>query len=217
MKKWFALLAVVMMLCLTMACTVSAEEAAPTEPTLSNGKNTSAKKAMPLAEAGVTDALNKASAERWYAVDVTVAGDAVATARNLRVPFGTPATELFRLCGLAADPTLLLFGDMMTGQAVSDPDTPILPGVTCLLALCQPERPADGVCVGCGRCVQVCHAGLMPEAILQLCEKGATDQLAPLHPEDCDGCGACSAVCPAGRELARTVFHITREEGGETP
>ncbi|MBO5798033.1 MAG: hypothetical protein J6R77_06795, partial [Clostridia bacterium] len=125
---------------------------------------------------------------------VTVAGDAVATPRNLRVPFGTPATELFRLCGLAADPTLLLFGDMMTGQAVSDPDTPILPGVTCLLALCQPDRPVDGVCVGCGRCVQVCHAGLMPEAILQLCEKGATDQLAPLHPEDCDGCGACSAV-----------------------
>lgn len=77
MKKAIALLAVVIMLCLTMACTVSAEEAAPTEPTLSNGKNTSAKKAMPLAEAGVVDALNKDTAERWYAVDITVAGDAV--------------------------------------------------------------------------------------------------------------------------------------------
>lgn len=145
---------------------------------------------------------------------VTVAGDAVSTPRNLRVPFGTPATELFRLCGLSADPTLLLFGDVMTGQAVADPDIPILPGVTCLLALCEPERPAAQVCVGCGRCVQVCHAGLMPEAIMQLCEKGATDQLAAFHPADCDGCGACSAVCPAGRELALTIASIGQEEGG---
>ena len=45
MKKWFALLGIVaVMLCLTTVFTVSAEEAAPPEPTLSNGKNTSAKK-----------------------------------------------------------------------------------------------------------------------------------------------------------------------------
>lgn len=142
---------------------------------------------------------------------VTVAGDAVSTPRNVRVPFGTPATALFRLCGLAADPTLILFGDVMTGRAVEDPETPILPGVTCLLALCDPPRPAAQVCVGCGRCVQVCHAGLMPEAIMQRLEKGVADQLASLHPEDCDGCGACSAVCPAGRELSGHIAAIGQE------
>ena len=62
---------------LTAACTVSAEDAAA--PVESNGKNTSAAKAMALTEVGVIDALNKESAQRWYTVDVTVAGDAVVT------------------------------------------------------------------------------------------------------------------------------------------
>lgn len=80
MKKLFALLSsLVLILCLFSAsCFVFAEEAAEAAaPVLSDGKNTSAKKAMPLTEAGVTDALNKDTAERWYTVDITVAGDAV--------------------------------------------------------------------------------------------------------------------------------------------
>lgn len=153
---------------------------------------------------------------------VTVAGGAVSTPQNLRVPFGTPATALFRKCGLLADPTVIVFGDLMTGHAVEDPETPILPGVTCLLALTDPPRAAADVCVGCGRCVQVCHAGLMPFAVLRQEELLHPDRLAALHPEDCDRCGACSTVCPAGLELSARVFAagqamLHKTEGEETP
>lgn len=156
---------------------------------------------------------------------VTVAGEAVASPCNLRVPFGTPAVRLLRQCGLLMDPTVVVFGDMLTGQAAADPAAPILPGVTCLLALTAPPPPAADICVGCGRCVQVCHAGLMPFAVLRLQETGHTETLARLHPEDCDACGACAAVCPAGRDLAALVkaagdlctpTHTTPEKGGDT-
>ena len=79
MKKLCALLGCLMLIfgLLTAACVVSAEDAAT--PVESNGKNTSAAKAMALTEVGVIDSLNKESAQRWYTVDVTVAGDAVVT------------------------------------------------------------------------------------------------------------------------------------------
>ncbi len=142
---------------------------------------------------------------------VTVAGDAVATPRNVRVPFGTPASDLFRLCGLAAEPTLVLFGDVMTGHAVENTDLPILPGVTCLLALTAPLNPPAEVCVGCGRCAQVCHAGLMPVTLMQTIDRGQTERLHMLHAEACDGCGACAAVCPAGLELSARICAAGRE------
>ncbi len=148
---------------------------------------------------------------------VTVTGDAVANPRNVRVPFGTPAAVLLHQCGLAADPTVLVFGDMMTGKATEEDENPVLPGVTCLLALTDPARPVSDVCVGCGRCVQACHAGLLPEAIVQRLEKGQNDYVVSLHPEMCDNCGACSAVCPAGRDLAAqiaTVAKVIAEGGG---
>jgi len=165
-------------------------------------------------------ALYRAAAfsEPHTAAVVTVAGDAVAAPRNLRVPFGTPAAELLRRCGLAADPTVLVFGDLMTGKATEEDEMPILPGVTCLLALADPPRPAPDVCAGCGRCVQVCHAGVLPAAIVQRLEKAQNDYVAALHPEACDNCGACSAVCPAGRDLAvqiATVAKVIAEGGGE--
>lgn len=147
---------------------------------------------------------------------VTVAGDAVAVPRNLRVPFGTPASFLLQHCGPAADPTVLLFGDLMTGKAVEDAELPVLPGVTCVLALTDPPRTAPDVCVGCGRCVQVCHAGLLPGEIVQRLEKGQNEYVVALHSMDCDNCGACSAVCPAGRDLAMQIATVAKvlAEGG---
>jgi electron transport complex protein RnfC len=82
--------------------------------------------------------------------------------------------------------------------------------------LVDPPRPAADVCVGCGRCVQVCHAGLLPEAIVQRLEKAQNDYIKALHAEKCDNCGACSAVCPAGRDLAMSIANVAKviAEGG---
>ena len=137
---------------------------------------------------------------------VTVAGDAVASPRNLRVPFGTPVEALLTHCGLSADPHYVILGDSMTGVAAPDISVPVLPGITCVLALTARQAAEHpGPCMGCGRCAQVCHAGLLPYEIVRRLENMHYERLASLLPEECDGCGACSHVCPAGREVAAMV------------
>ena len=142
---------------------------------------------------------------------VTVAGDAVATPQNLRVPFGTPAETLWRYCGLSAEPTLRLFGDLMTGRPVESGEIPVWPGDACLLALTDPPRPEPEVCVGCGQCIHACHRGLAPVSILRGADRGGVAAAARWHPEECDGCGACAAVCPAGIELTQRILTLKKE------
>lgn len=144
-------------------------------------------------------------------VVVTVAGDAVANAKNVRVPFGTPVEVLLEHCGLCADPSIIILGDALTGATTPSADIPVLPGMTCIVALRHSSvRPASP-CIGCGRCAQVCHAGLLPYEIVRRLENMHYERLVSLKPEECDGCGACSYICPAGRDVA---VHV--REAGET-
>ena len=69
------------------------------------------------------------------------------------------------------------------------------------------------LCIGCGRCAKVCHAGLLPSEIVRRLENMHYERLAGLHPEDCDGCGACSYVCPSGREVALRVTEAAHAHG----
>ncbi|MFR1435473.1 MAG: 4Fe-4S dicluster domain-containing protein [Acutalibacteraceae bacterium] len=137
---------------------------------------------------------------------ITVAGDAVANPQNVRVPFGTLVEDILAFCGLAKNPAYVLLGDVMTGVTVSDTKLPIIPGNTCLLAMTSRKTVPFHPCIGCGRCAQVCHAGLLPYEIIRRLENMHYERLTSLHPEECDGCGACSAVCPAGREVAQRVL-----------
>lgn len=145
---------------------------------------------------------------------VTVAGDAVATPQNLAVPFGVPVRELLAYCGLREDPQYLILGDLMTGRSSPTDDLPVLPGMTCLLALkLRPVVLPQGACIGCGRCVRACHAGLLPYEIVRRLENMHYERLASLHPEGCDGCGACSFVCPSGRDVAVRVQEAAGTHG----
>ena len=137
---------------------------------------------------------------------ITVAGDAVANPQNVRVPFGTLVEDILTFCGLAKNPAYVLLGDVMTGVTVSDTKLPVIPGNTCLLAMTSRKTVPFHPCIGCGRCAQVCHAGLLPYEIIRRLENMHYERLTSLHPEECDGCGACSAVCPAGREVTQRVL-----------
>ena len=136
---------------------------------------------------------------------VTVAGDGVRHPRNLLVPFGTPAADLLAACDVIDRPVRVIFGDAFTGVPGS-PDLPVLPGMSCLLALVEEKREhTPGPCIGCGRCVRACHKGLLPYEIDRLYEGQRYAGLSALRPDLCDGCGACALMCPAMRPLAETV------------
>lgn len=144
---------------------------------------------------------------------VTVAGDAVAKPQNVRIPFGITADDVLRFCGLSAEPQYVILGDAMTGVAAESTDVPLLPGITCLLALTSRPVPQPRPCMGCGRCARVCHAGLLPYEIVRRLENMHYERLPSLLPEECDGCGACSHVCPAGRDVTAKVLEAKQTQG----
>lgn len=152
---------------------------------------------------------------------ITVAGDAVANPQNVRVPFGTLVEDILAFCGLAKNPAYVLLGDVMTGVTVSDTKLPIIPGNTCLLAMTSRKTVPFHPCIGCGRCAQVCHDGLLPYEIIRRLENMHYERLTSLHPEECDGCGALlrclpgrTRGCPAGtRSRGGPQHHPARLEG----
>ena len=144
---------------------------------------------------------------------ITVAGDAVATPQNIRVPFGVSVKQVLHACGLSSDPGYVILGDAVTGVAIQDLEIPVLPGVTCVLALTERKVSAPRPCIGCGRCAQACHAGLLPSEIAGRLENMHYERLSTLLPTECDGCGACSYVCPAGRDVTTRVLEAQENAG----
>lgn len=153
--------------------------------------------------------------EPHYRCTLTVAGDAVREPQNVTVPFGTTVQEVLARCGLTEDPSYLILGEMMTGTTASTQDIPILPGMTCILAFTAQalRRMPQRTCIGCGRCVQVCHAGLLPFEIVRRYRNMHYERLGSLDVSSCDGCGACSYVCPCGIDLAATIVDIRQTDG----
>ena len=137
---------------------------------------------------------------------VTVAGDCVSNPRNVRAPFGTPVEHLLNFCGLSDPPEYVIIGDAMTGLAIQSPDIPIVPGITCLIAMKNRVQPPAHPCIGCGRCAAACHAKLLPYEIMRRLDNMQYERLDYLLPEECDGCGVCSYVCPSGLDVADKVL-----------
>ncbi len=138
---------------------------------------------------------------------ITVAGDAVPQPQNVSVPFGTTVQQVLSYCGISEPPDYLVLGEQMTGTAALTMDIPILPGMTCLLAFTTKAiRPiTTRTCIGCGRCIQVCHANLLPFEINRRFRNMHYERLPRLSAERCDGCNACSYICPCGIDLAATI------------
>lgn len=143
---------------------------------------------------------------------VTVAGDALPAPRNFYVPFGTDLATLFAACQAQGSFRIVL-GDAMVGTQCTDRRTPILPGMTTVLAMLPRRVRTPGPCIGCGRCADVCHAGLLPYEIVRRSENMHYERLQHLHPSECDGCGACSYVCPTGRNVAAEVLEAGKTKG----
>lgn len=139
---------------------------------------------------------------------LTVAGNAVREPQNVTVPFGTTVQEVLARCGLTEDPSYLILGEIMTGTAAATQDIPILPGMTCVLAFTADEICAvqPRTCIGCGRCAEVCHAGLLPFEIARRFHNMHYERLNALDVTSCDGCGACSYICPCGIDLTAAVI-----------
>ncbi len=137
---------------------------------------------------------------------ITVDGSAVAEAKNVIAPIGTPAEDVFNFCGgFKSAPGKVLYGGPMMGIAMTDLSSPVLKQTNALLAFNERDsRPAPiSNCIRCGACTNICPFGLAPVSIFTAHKNDDMEALAALKANLCMECGCCSYVCPANRPLVQ--------------
>lgn len=137
---------------------------------------------------------------------VTVAGSGVQNPQNVRVPIGTPISEVLGFCGgMKEGTTRLLMGGPMMGIAVPDPSLPVLKQNNAFLALTEEELNAhpQTPCIRCGRCVASCPMKLVPTSMADAYLRGDLEELKKRHIMSCMECGTCAYTCPAFRPLVQ--------------
>jgi electron transport complex protein RnfC len=139
---------------------------------------------------------------------VTVSGDMISKPGNYKVRIGTRISDIIEECGgLKGDPSRIVIGGSMCGQAVQSLDIPVVKSTTGILFMSEKEVNSDKAtaCIRCGRCVEVCPIGLLPCEISKAYEKNKFDKIERLNPSECILCGSCSYICPARRPLTPNI------------
>ena len=130
---------------------------------------------------------------------VTVSGPNVPQPGNYRVLLGTPMMHILLAAGVdhLHDRQLIMGGPMM-GQALSDPNVPVVKASNCLL-INESKRKNLPVmpCIRCGACAESCPMNLLPQQLYWHGRASNLDKLEHYHIKDCIECGCCAVVCPA--------------------
>lgn len=145
---------------------------------------------------------------------VTVTGDAVNAPGNFKVKAGTNAAELVEAAGgFKTRPEKVISGGPMMGMALGTLDVPCGKTFSSLLCFTKDEGAVcePGNCIRCGRCVEVCPAGLMPTKLSEVADHGDFALFDQLNGCECVECGCCSYVCPAKRRLTQSMKTGRRE------
>ncbi|MCL1857784.1 MAG: electron transport complex subunit RsxC [Oscillospiraceae bacterium] len=142
---------------------------------------------------------------------VTVDGDCIITPKNLRVPIGTPVSEVIEYCGLKKEPQKIIKGGPMMGLAVFDLLNPVTKGTTAILAFSEKSAIKDSTeCIRCGKCVAGCQMRLYPAYLAMFSQKEDLDMCEKYDVFNCVECGCCTYICPAGVPI---VQHIRTAKG----
>ncbi len=139
---------------------------------------------------------------------VTVTGGGVNTPGNLLVRIGISFRDCIAFCGgMVEDTQKILSGGPMMGIAQYTDEVPVIAGTSGILVLAGKEAhvPPASPCIHCGRCYQVCPAGLQPYIISAAADRSDAAQAALFHALDCVECGACAYICPAHRQLLQSM------------
>ncbi len=139
---------------------------------------------------------------------VTVDGSAVAEAKNVIVPIGTPIKDVIEFCGGYSEPCgKLISGGPMMGISLASDEFPILKQNNAILAFNEKDAVLQKTtdCIRCGRCVASCPLSLMPAAIENSVKLKDIDALNKQGVMVCMECGSCAFNCPAHRPLVQVM------------
>ena len=139
---------------------------------------------------------------------VTVTGIPVGLPSNVSARIGTPFSFLIDFCGgLDNASAKVVCGGPMMGLAQSSFDVPVIKTTSGLVALPDDETPlySSTPCISCGRCVEACPMGLMPNMLGRFLESEDYRSAAAWNVSDCIECGCCAYQCPSHRPLVQLL------------
>ncbi|MCH4207810.1 MAG: RnfABCDGE type electron transport complex subunit C [Solobacterium sp.] len=141
---------------------------------------------------------------------VTVSGDGVKQPQNVIVPVGTMASDIIQFCGgYEGDDCLLIAGGPMMGKTI--PNDQFVIGYACgALTVLKHRDPFSVKCLRCGKCTEVCPAGMEPVRINN-CEKlKDVETLKKLDINSCIECGLCTYICPSMLDVTEGIRKAKR-------
>jgi len=145
---------------------------------------------------------------------VTLSGGALEKPMNIEAPIGTLISELVALCGgLQLTAARMVVGGPMMGHTITNMHSPIMKGTSGILFLNEDELPQtqSSPCVSCGRCVEACPMGLLPNAMAELIENDDLEGAIEQGLNTCLLCGSCAFICPASLPLTQYFSYASSE------
>ncbi len=136
---------------------------------------------------------------------VTVDGDCIADPCCVRCPIGSSYGELIDFCGGKREEiNKIIDGGLMRGREASA-DNALTDNTVALLALSHKffaSLDQTSECIRCGRCVEGCPMGLMPNYLAIYASEGRYDLCDKYNVMSCIECGVCSYLCPGNMPIA---------------
>ena len=134
---------------------------------------------------------------------VTVSGD-IEEPRNLQVLLGTPVKHCLEQVGYQQRSNkMVIMGGPMMGKHIHDTSMPVTKTTNSILVRSEFIHSREMPCIGCGQCVAVCPAKLLPQELFKYSRAKDIKQTRELHLFDCIECGCCAYVCPSNIPLVQ--------------
>jgi len=86
------------------------------------------------------------------------------------------------------------------GVSLPSDAMPIIKTTNCILAASRQQAPQAlpaHPCIRCGKCAEVCPAGLLPQQLFWYAHAQDFDKVQDYKLFDCIECGCCAQVCPS--------------------
>lgn len=144
---------------------------------------------------------------------MTITGDAIAKPSNVRVYLGDSYQHVLdKVGGFSKQPEKIISGGPMMGIAMFTLDIPVTKTSASILAYEKDDvaKHQTTSCIHCGRCVNACAEGLIPQMMYKASEATDWVQFEKLHGMECIECGSCAYVCPAKIPLTQSFQYARR-------
>lgn len=146
--------------------------------------------------------------------NVTFTGEGINKPQNIKVKFGTLASEIIeKFCKYKnSEELLFIAGGPMMGNSLKTDDLVITPNLNCVLII-KKDDVKSIQCLRCGLCVKYCPAKLAPVLIKDVCDD--KEKLKIYEANRCIECGLCSYVCPSKINVREYVRKAKQTIKGE--